>query len=311
MRRRRRIHEIGPADCRIGRGSDRGQLTRRAVAGDPAAGISALKQARRISACQHPANPADERQCFHCSPVVDDRQQASDRSIRELVAVTASEPVVGPSLVITEIHRQVGIEGGWKHGLASRLRRRWTRLSIRLRRSGMPAVRKTPFRVCEDLGTSASLAAQMPESIRGEGGHCEPHRATRLSRQRWMRRCRSAEVARERQRFRPLCEAPRRRSRARAVNGMGPVDSTAASSTGASNLMTSNAMLTTHHSHSIVNSRAPLRGKMRRAQAPNRSDTDKSTVAFERTSGRPSHTILAVNGLRRRLVEESGQIAAR
>ena len=146
MRRRRRIHEIEPPDCRIGRGSDRRQIPRRAVAGDSAAGISALKQTRRISACQHPANPADERQHFHCNPVVDDRKQALDRSIRELVPVTASEPMVGPSLVITEIYWQFGIERSWKHGLASRLRRRWTRLSMRLRRSGMPAVRKTPFR---------------------------------------------------------------------------------------------------------------------------------------------------------------------
>lgn len=45
------------------------------------------------------------------------------------------------------------------------------------------------------------------------------------------------------------------------------------------------------HSHSIVNSRALLRGKARCARPSNRPDTDKSTVALECTSSASLHLI--------------------
>jgi hypothetical protein len=46
------------------------------------------------------------------------------------------------------------------------------------------------------------------------------------------------------------------------------------------------------HSHSIVNSEVPLIGKLRCARAPNPSDTDKSTVAFEDASCHALHAVL-------------------
>ena len=51
--------------------------------------------------------------------------------------------------------------------------------------------------------------------------------------------------------------------------------------------------------HSIVNSRAQLRGKVPRARGSNRPDTDKSTVALEGSSCRPTYPTSSVDGSKR------------
>jgi hypothetical protein len=53
---------------------------------------------------------------------------------------------------------------------------------------------------------------------------------------------------------------------------------------------------TTHHSHSIVNSRSRLRGKARCLATENGPDTDGSTVAFERSSQGSMLSISRIDG---------------
>lgn len=60
------------------------------------------------------------------------------------------------------------------------------------------------------------------------------------------------------------------------------------------------------HSHSIVNSRVPLRGKTGLAPTEDRLDTDKSTVVFNSAAGDSLDAILGVNGSQQGYENEIG-----